>query len=131
MGKINVNTINENDIVKFITPNKTLVDGIIKKVSFDCLGITINTGQDEFILLNKGESIELIFIHERQATKCVSTILGCTRNDFEQAVILSIPNIILSIDRREFERLPIVMDIEYSILPNEIHYSNLNNVESK
>lgn len=131
MGILDVNIIKENDLVKFITPNKTLVDGTIKKISNDCLGIKISTTQDEFILLNKGESVELIFIHERQAIKCASNVLGCIQNDFQQVVIISIPTIILVIDRREFERFPIVMDIEYSLLPNGANYLNLHNVESK
>lgn len=131
MGIIDVNIMKENDIIKFIMPNKTFIDGTIKKISFDCLGITINSRQDEFILLSKGQSIELIFAHDNQAVKCVSTVLGCTKNDFEQAVIISIPNIILSINRRKFERLPIIMDIEYSVLPIDTNYISLNSVESK
>ena len=131
MGILDINIIKENDIVKFITSNKTLVDGIIKKISSEYLGITISTTQDDFILLNKGKSINLIFIHDREAIKCTSIILGCTQNDFEQAVIISIPTIILIIDRREFERLPIVMGIEYSLLPSEANYLNLNDVEAK
>lgn len=131
MGNIDINTIKENDIVKFITHNKTLFDGIIKKVSNNCLGITIDTRQGTFIRLNKDQFIELILVRERQALKCGAVILGCNQNDFEQAVIISIPELILSIDRREFERLPIVMDIEYSPLPLEANYQNLDSVESK
>lgn len=131
MEIIDVNIINTNDIVKFITPNKTLIDGIIKKISTDYLGITISTKKDEFILLSKGQSIELIIIHERQALKCTSIVLGCTQNDFEQAILVSIPKIILSIDRREFTRLPIILDIEYSPLPSEVDYKNLSSVESR
>lgn len=131
MGILDINNIKENDIVKFINPNKTLVSGTIKKISNDCLGITISTTQDDFILLNKGKSVNLIFVHGRQAIKCTSIVLGCTQNDFEQAVIISIPTIILIIDRREFQRLSIVMGIEYSLLPSESSYINLNNVEAK
>jgi hypothetical protein len=131
MGNIDVNTIKENDVVKFITPNKTLFDGIIKKVSNNCLGITIDTRQDTFIRLNKDEFIKLILIRERQALKCGAVILGCNQNDFEQAIIINIPELIASIDRREFERLPIVMDIEYSPLPIEANYRNLDSVEAK
>jgi len=131
MDIIDINTIKENDIVKFITPNKTLFDGMIKKVSDNCLGITINTRQDTFIRLNKDQFIDLILVDERKAIKCTSVILGCNQNDFEQAVIISIPKLILGINRREFERLPIVMDIEYSPLPLDVNFQSLNKVEAK
>lgn len=131
MEIIDLNSININDMVKFVTPNKTLVDGIVKKVSNDFLGIRINIRQDDFIIFSKGQSIELILIRERQAIKCGSIVLGCTQNDFEQIVLISIPKIILIIDRREFTRLPIVMDIEYSPLPDEMQYHNLNSVQAR
>lgn len=131
METININNIKENDIVKFITPNKKLVDGIIRKISKDFLGVTINTRQDSYIMLNKNQFVDLILANDRKAVKCTSVILGCTQNDFEQAIIISIPKVILGIDRREFTRLPIVMDIEYSPLPLEATYDKLSNVESK
>lgn len=131
METIDVNSIKENDIVKFITPNKKLVDGIVRKISKDFLGITVNTRQDSYIMLNKNQFVDLILADDRKAVKCTSVILGCTQNDFEQAIIISIPKVILGIDRREFTRLPIVMDIEYSPLPLETTYDKLSNVESK
>lgn len=131
METIDVNNIKENDIVKFVTPNKKLVDGIIRKISKDFLGVTINTRQDSYIILNKNQFVDLILANDRKAVKCTSVILGCTQNDFEQAIIISIPKIILGIDRREFTRLPIVMDIEYSPLPLEATYDKLSKVESK
>lgn len=131
METIDVNDIKENDVIKFITPNKTLVDGIIKKITKDFLGVTINTRQDSYIILNRHQSVDLILANDRKAVKCTSVILGCTQNDYEQAVIISIPNIVLGIDRREFTRLPIVMDIEYSPLPFEAAYDKLSKVESK
>lgn len=131
MDIIDVNTIKESDVVKFINPNRTLFDGIIKKVSSNFLGITIDTRQDTFVRLNKGESIKFILVHERQAIKCSAVILGCNQSDFEQAMIISIPKPLLGIERREFERLPIVMDIEYSLLPSEANYKSINSVETK
>lgn len=131
MDIIDINIVKENHAVKFITPNKTLINGLIRKVSKDYLGVTINTKQESFMMLHKGQSIELILVHERQALKCTSTILGSTQNDFEQAVVISIPKVIFSIDRREFQRFPIVMDMGYSILPQDTHYKDLNSVESK
>jgi len=131
MGIIDVSIINENDMIKFITPNKTLFEGKVKKVSENCLGITIDVRQETFVRLSENQQIELILVHARQAIKCTSVILGTSQSDFEQAILITIPEFILAINRREFERLPIVMDIEYSILPPETRYLNLNNVESK
>ena len=128
---LDVNTIKENDIVKFINLNKTLVDGTIRKVSNDYLGITINTRQDTYMELSKDQTIEIILVRKHEALKCTSVIIGSKKNWYEQAIIISIPKLLLGIERREFERLPVVMNIEYSPLPFEINYDNLRGVEAK
>jgi c-di-GMP-binding flagellar brake protein YcgR len=131
MEFVDINTLKENEIVKFITPEKTLVDGIIKKISSDCLGITINSRQDSYLILSKDQPVKIILINKHQAIKCSSVVLACTQNDHEQVVLISKPQVLLGIERREYERLPIVMDIEYSLLPAEVNYERLNAVESK
>jgi c-di-GMP-binding flagellar brake protein YcgR len=95
------------------------------------LGVKIDTRQNTFSMLSKDEIIELIVVQERQAIKCSSVVLGCSQNDFEQAIVISIPRIILGINRRKFERLPIVMDLEYSLLPLGTEYKNLKGIDSK
>lgn len=131
MSIIDINTLKEGDKIKFITPSKTLVDGTIKKICVDYLGITIDSRQNTYIFLVKDQSTELILVNDSQAFKCTSIVLGCTQNDFDQAVVISIPKIKLAIERREFERLSIIMDMEYSLLPFETSPQNLNSFEHK
>jgi c-di-GMP-binding flagellar brake protein YcgR len=131
MGFVDVSNIKENDTVKLINPNKTLVDGKIKKVANDCLGVVINTRQDSYRQLSNNENIELIIVHKHEALRCKSVVLGSKQNHLEQAIIISTPRLILGIERREFERLPIVIDIEYSPLPGEAHYESLRNVDPR
>lgn len=131
MDVININSIKKNSIVKFITSNKTLFDGIIKKVSNNYLGVTIDIRQSEFKSFTKDEFIEFILVCEHQAIRCSSVILGLSQSDFEQAIIISMPKPKLAIERREFQRLSIVIDIEYSPLPFKINYENLNDVDDQ
>ena len=51
---MNVEEINENDVVKLINTNKSLVNGQVVKASDDYLGIKINAKQDAYIELKKG-----------------------------------------------------------------------------
>lgn len=131
MEFVNVNTLKENDVIKFINPNRTLFDGRVKKISNDFLGIVIYTNQATYMELSKDQSIQLILVYNHKAIKCASIILGSKQNGFEQAIIISIPKIILGIERREFERIPIVMEIDYSPLPDESNYEKLSAVEQR
>ena len=94
MEFINVNNIKENDIVKFINPNRTLFDGKVRRVTNECIGITINTKQDTYIELNKDDFIQLIFVHKHEALKCTSIILGSKQNGIEQVILISLPKLI-------------------------------------
>jgi c-di-GMP-binding flagellar brake protein YcgR len=132
MDLIDVENIKENDIIKLINPNKTLAVAVIKKVSNDCLGITINVKQDTYVDLYTKQVIELILIYGNEAMRCSSVILGIKQNGFEQVIIITIPELIFRIQRRKFERVATVLDIEYSTLPDiGMEYKNLSNVEQR
>lgn len=132
MNTIVVENIEQNDIVKFINPNKTLVDGQIIKISNDCLGIKIDVRQNTYVELVQNQCIELILVYKNEAMRCSSVILGSKKITNGQVIIISTPKLILSIQRREFERLPIVMDIEYSPLPDGVtDYKTLSDVERR
>ncbi|MGH4117530.1 flagellar brake protein [Clostridium sp.] len=132
MDTIVVENIRQNDIVKFINSNKSLVDGQIIKVSNDCLGIKIDIRQNTYIELVQNQLIELILVYENEALRCSSVVLGSKKIINGQVIIISLPQLILRIQRREFERLPIIMDIEYSLLPEgDINYKSLSSVERR
>lgn len=130
MQCIDLNFIKVNDIFKFINPDKTLFDGTVKKVFDNCIGIVVNTKQKEYKSFNKGQFAEFIVIHDNEALRCLSTILGCKQDGFELSLIIDIPKFISGIERREFQRLPIIMDIEYSPLPDTGSYNSIKDVEA-
>ena len=132
MDVIDLRNIKENDIVKLINPNKTLAIAVIRKVSNDCLVLTISVKQNTYVELSKNQFIELILIYGNEAIKCSSVILGSKLSGAEQAIIISIPKLIFRLQRREFERISTVIDMEYSILPDvDVEYKKLNSIERR
>ena len=121
--------IKENDIVKVINPNKTMVDGQIMKVSSDYLVIKMSIKQNAYINLYKDQLIELILIYMNEAIRCNSVILGSKQEGSIQIIIISIPKLIFKIQRREFERLPIVIPADYLALPSGVDFKNINDFE--
>jgi c-di-GMP-binding flagellar brake protein YcgR len=131
MDVIDVKAIMKNDIIKFINPNKTIVDGQVIKTSNDYLGVKINVKQNTYIELNINQLIELILVYRDEDIRCSSVILGSKQSDTEQIIIISIPKLILRIQRRKFERLSIALNLEYSLLSDGVDYKKLNKVELK
>ncbi|MBU3161568.1 PilZ domain-containing protein [Clostridium frigoris] len=123
--------INENDVVKLINSNKSLVNGKVVKISHDYLGIKINNKQDAHIELKKGESIELIFIYSHEAMRCSSGILGVQKKGNEQYIIISTPVLIYKIERRKFERVSVILEAEYSPLYDDEDYKELKDVDTR
>lgn len=128
---LDLKEINENDAVKLINSNKSLVNGQVVKTSDDYMGIKINVKQDTYIELKKGEPIELIFIHSHAAMRCSSFILGVQKKGTEQYIIISTPALIYKIQRREFERVSVLLEAEYSPLSDDEEYKKLKDVDSK
>lgn len=130
MEDIDIKAIKENDIVKFINPNNTLFDGRIIKVSNTYLCIKIDVKQNTYIELKKDQFIELILVYGHEAIKCSSVILGTKQGELAQDILISIPKFILKIQRREFQRIPIVMDLDFSPLPDGAEYKALSDIQS-
>lgn len=128
MGNISMDMLKEDSLVKFINEDKTFFDGQVKKVDKNCLGIVINIKQNTYKEFKKDEKIQLIFIYENQAIRCGATIIGSKIGENEQVVIIDMPKIIFKIERREYERIEIVMDVEYSQLPEGVEYEKLSMV---
>lgn len=131
MESFDINKIEINSAIKFINADKTLFDGEVKLIANNCLGITVSVNQESVRQLNKGEIVQLIIIQKNELIKCCATVLGNRINDLEQYVVITEPKPILITERRKFQRLPLVMDIEYSVLALEEDYAALNDVNPK
>jgi len=129
MEKININMVKENNVVKFINGDKTFFDGIVKKVDKNCMGIVINVNQSTYREFKKSQIIQLIFMYDNEAMKCSSIVIGSKIGENEQFIIIDIPKIIIKIERREYERIDIVMGVEYSQLPEGVEYEKLSSID--
>lgn len=93
--------------------------------------IKINIKQITFIELYKNQVIEIILIYNEEAIRCSSVILGSKQSGIEQIIIISIPKLILRIQRRKFERLSIALNLEYALLPNGGYYKKIDDIDRK
>ncbi|MBC8060951.1 MAG: PilZ domain-containing protein [Clostridiaceae bacterium] len=129
MENISIDMVNENSVVKFINEDKTFFDGKVKKVDKNFLGIIINMNQSTYKEFKKNQSIQLIFMYKNEAMKCLATIIGSKIVEREQSVVIDIPKIVFKIERREYQRIDIVMGAEYSQLPEGTEYEKLSMVD--
>lgn len=129
MENINIDMVKENSVVKFINEGKVLFDGQVMKVDKNCLGIVINVNQNTYKEFKINENIQLIFVYENQAIKCGATIIGSKISENEQAIIIDMPIVLFKIERREYERIDLVMDVEYARLPEGIEYEKLSAID--
>lgn len=92
--------------------------------------IDVPIAGNKYYLMHKGSQIEFILSTENGAYRCTSIVLGKTRDNNLELIALSTPNIIEKIQRREFYRVPLIMDIKYYALPKDNVYSSLKDVPS-
>lgn len=121
MGYINKDCINNDSIIKIIVDDKELVDCNVKLIDESYLGISLPKKQR----LEGINTIQLVLVEDSKLLKCKSNVLGSKISNFEQLFLISIPEIIMEIERRKFQRIPLVTTVEYSFLPDDTIYHSL------
>ncbi|QCX32334.1 hypothetical protein FDN13_00725 [Caloramator sp. E03] len=120
--KLNVNQnleIIENDITY-----KSSIQDI--KNEYILIGMPISGSK--YMMIHIGSIIEYYIANEKEVFKCRSVVLGKTKEKNIQLAMLSFPEVIERVQRREYFRLPIVMDVKYFILPENRVYIDLADV---
>lgn len=80
--------------------------------------------------LNVGKNINLLIYKKGSVYSTSSTVVGMKEEkDFTRAVIV-LPKNVKKIERRKYYRLPINMEMDYVILPNEPKYSKIKDIPS-
>jgi c-di-GMP-binding flagellar brake protein YcgR len=130
MNFLDISKLFENDIAKLINADRALFDGELKKVDDSCLGIAIKTNQKNYTILHTEQIIELIIAYEKEAFRCRAKIIGSKFTDSDQYILITKPEIILQIKRRDFERLPIVLEVKYAFLPPDTEYKKLSDIRN-
>ncbi|KRQ87040.1 Flagellar brake protein YcgR [Caloramator mitchellensis] len=90
--------------------------------------IDIPLSGNRYFITHPGSTIEFFVPTEKDVTKCRSIILGKRRENNVEMIVLSLPEVIEKVQRREYFRLPITMEIKYSLLPEDKRYFDLRDV---
>lgn len=120
---------NINDKVEIIEKGRTY-KSLIQDIgsSSICIGVPIYNYRS--YPLHIGETLEYYVNANKEVYKCLSVILGRKAENNVQLIELSMPENPIKVQRREFFRLPIVMDIKYYALPSGRVYSGLKDIPS-
>lgn len=112
---------------------EVLQDGItfvskIQDINENFLLIDTPVAGNRYFIAHHGRVIEFYIPNEKDVTKCRAIILGKKRENNIEMLVLSLPEVIEKVQRREYFRLPITMEIKYSILPQDKRYFDLKDV---
>jgi c-di-GMP-binding flagellar brake protein YcgR len=84
----------------------------------------------KYYTMHVGSLIEFFICTEKDVVKCKSIVLGKSIENNVQLIILSNPQVVERVQRREFFRLPISMEARYYLLPENGRYLDLSDVPS-
>lgn len=120
MENFKITDLKTNKQIQFMN-NKVFFIGKIIKIEEKFLVVSISNLQDNFIIFNVNAVANFFIVFNNNAYWCNSIVIGCKAGDYSQLVILERPKIINKIERRNWPRVPAILDIEYCILPNNIN----------
>jgi c-di-GMP-binding flagellar brake protein YcgR len=93
-------------------------------------GIIINVpiSGNKYYNMHPGKTIEFYAIINKEFYRYSAIVLGKKREGSLEFILLTIPELIEKIQRREYFRLSILMDVKYNLLPGGQVYTSLRNV---
>ncbi|SEF47734.1 c-di-GMP-binding flagellar brake protein YcgR, contains PilZNR and PilZ domains [Caloramator fervidus] len=102
----------------------------IQDINENFLLIDVPTAGNRYFITYPGRVIEFYVPNEKDVTKCRSIVLGKKRENNIEMLIISLPDIVERVQRREYFRLPISMEVSYVTLPPGKKFLNLKDVPS-
>lgn len=118
---------NINDKIEIVEKGRTY-KSLIQDIEADSIFIGVPIHEYRSYPMHKGANLEYYVNSNKEIYKCSSKVLGRRTENNVQLVKLSIPENPVKVQRREYFRLPIVMDIKYHVLPHGRVYSDLKDV---
>lgn len=103
---------------------------IVQDMNKDGLFISYPIHHNKPLLIHSGSVIEFFITTEKDIVKCKSIVLGKKKEENINLLVLSLPEVIERVQRREYFRLPITMPIKYYGLPKDRFYKSLRDVPS-
>ncbi|WP_027307521.1 flagellar brake protein [Caloramator sp. ALD01] len=113
-----------------IIDDEVTYKSIVQDINKDGMCISYPIHHNKPLLIHSGSVIEFYVTTERDIVKCKSVVLGKKREENINLLVLSLPEVIERVQRREYFRLPITMPIRYYGLPKDRIYTSLRDVPS-
>lgn len=126
MSEENTMNFSINDKVEIIDGESTYKT-IVQDLDRDTISIGVPVFEFRSYPIHMGEDLEYFIISKGDIYRCKSNIIGRKTENNVQMVILNKPEICVRVQRREYFRLNILMDIKYYPLSNRT-YSTIKDV---
>lgn len=103
---------------------------IVQDITQDAVYVSYPSNQGRYYFTHAGNAIEFYVTTDKEVIKCKSIVLGKKKEGNVDLMILSFPEVKERVQRREYFRLPITMQIKYYPLPKDRSYASLRDVPS-
>lgn len=100
----------------------------IQDVKKDYIMISIPVSEDKYYLMHRGSIVDFYITGEKEITKFRSEVLGKKEENNISFAILSSPEFVETIQRREYFRLPVAIDAKLYMLPKNHVYKSITDV---
>jgi c-di-GMP-binding flagellar brake protein YcgR len=100
----------------------------VQDVSDKAIVIDIPISGNKYYLLHEGLTIEFFTCIKKEFYKCRATVIAKRSQSNLQLALLSAPEVLERIQRREYFRLPISLDVKYYPLPEGRVFTQLSDV---
>lgn len=120
-------TFKINQIIEIIDNGQTF-NANIQDINKEYIMINMPVSDNKYYIMHRGSIIEFYVTTNRDISKFRSEVLGKKIENNIQLVILSSPEFIERVQRREYFRLPVSLAVKIYMFPDDREYTSIHDV---
>jgi c-di-GMP-binding flagellar brake protein YcgR len=115
-------------IVNIVNINKTIFDGTVTAIIGANFVVRMSLAQQAFISSKKGTKLDYLVGFETEAFRCSSFVMDVKTNNDYETIVLTMPEVTMVVERRQFVRLRAIMPVSYYLMHKTEFYRELKDV---
>lgn len=128
MDVIDVSSFYSKQELEFINSEKKLFKGSVLTIIKNYIAVNISILEENYTQLLIDQKVEFLAVFGRTALRCSAIVRDSRFENGNNLIILDAPKIIKKIERREYERAYVNIDVDYNFLPPDFIHNSLKSV---
>jgi len=115
-------------VINFVNINKSIFDGTVTAIIGANFVVRMSLTQAAFVSNKKGTKVDYLVGFDTEAFRCASFVMDVKTNKDYETIVLTMPEVIMVVERRQFVRLKAILPVSYYLMHKTEFYREIKDV---